>query len=142
MYQPKIRDRLICATLYSGILIGGDFYDVVTWVPVVWIVVAAIRKSYLPDFIKYHCYQAILFNMIATFLPRLLKLLTSFIANILDLFPVLHQVANLLNTYTDHFIWAYFIFIKLVAAYAVIWTLRGRYTYIPPISQAVNLILR
>lgn len=142
MNQPKIKDKLICSTLYSGILFGGSFFEIMTWVPIIWIVVASIRKSYLPDFIKYHCYQALLFNMIATFLPQLLKLLTSFIANIIDFIPAMHQLAVSINSLTNQFIWVYFIFIKLVAAYAVVWTLRGRYTYIPPISQAVNLVLR
>ncbi len=137
MYQPKFRDRLICAVLYAGV-----FIELITWIPIVWIIVATVKKSYLPDFIKYHCYQTILFNMIAAFLPRLLKLLTSFLANIFDLIPAMHHIAVLINSFTDQFIGIYHIFIYCVAIYGIIWTLRGRYTYIPPISQAVNLILR
>lgn len=137
MNQVKLIDKIICASFYAAI-----FIDLLTWVPLVWIIIASLRKQYLPDFIKYHCYQAILFNMITSFFPQLLRLLIKFITSLLDLFSIFANTISLLNTFTNWFVGVYFVFIQLVAVYAIIWTLRGRYTYVPPLSQAVNLLLR
>jgi hypothetical protein len=137
MYQASLKDRIICAFLYSGV-----FLSFVNWIPLVWIIVAAIRKQYLPDFVKYHCYQAILFNMILGFLPELIKLLVSFTGNFLNLFGIFTKIIQYLNSFTNWFLGVYFIFIQILAVYAIVWTLRGRYTYVPPISQAINLLLR
>jgi len=134
---PDLKDKLICAALYSGI-----FIPVMSWVPILWIIFVNVRKSYMKDFVKYHCYQAILFNMIAFALPQILKLLADFIANILSITVIFENSAPILVGMVTWFIGIYFIFIKVVALYAIIWTARGRFTYMPPISQAVNLLLR
>ena len=134
---PEIKDKLICAVLYTGI-----FVPIMSWVPILWVIFVNLRKSYMKDFVKYHCYQAILFNMIAFALPQILKLLAEFIANILSITIIFENSAPLLVSMVTWFIGIYFIFIKVVALYAIIWTARGRFTYMPPISQAVNLLLR
>ena len=134
---PDTKDKIICAALYTGL-----FFPLMTWVPIAWIVVSNIKKSYLKDFVKYHCYQAILFNMIALFLPQLFSLLINFLSTILSLLVVFDNSILILKSFTDWFIEVYFVFIKVVAVYGIIWTARGRFTYMPPISQAVNLLLR
>ncbi len=134
---PNTKDKIICAALYTGL-----FFPLMTWVPIAWIVVSNIKKSYLKDFVKYHCYQAILFNMIALFLPQLFSLLINFLSTLLSLLVIFDNSILLLKSFTAWFIEIYFIFIKVVAVYAIIWTARGRFTYMPPISQAVNLLLR
>ncbi len=134
---PNWREKIPCALFYTGI-----FIPFVSWVPLIWIIVANARGIHLKDFVRYHCYQAILFNMIAGFLPQLLTVLVNFLANFLSLLAIFETSAKLLVQATGSLIASYWIFIKLIAVYALIWSLRGRFTYLPPISQAVNLLLR
>ncbi len=134
---PNWRDKIPCSLFYFGV-----FLPYVSWVPLIWILVAGMRQIQLKDYVRYHCYQAILFNMIAGFIPRFLSILVGFLANLLSLLAIFENSANLLVHATGDLIWIYWIFIRLVAIYAVLWSLRGRFTYLPPISQAVNLLLR
>ena len=131
------KDKILCAILYAGI-----FVNLITWVPVIWIIVANIRGIHLKDFIKYHCYQAVLFNMIVFFLPGLFDLLLSFVSNILDLFVIFANSVELLKNLNTFTLQIYSILVRVLSVYAIVWTARGKYTYIPPISQAINLLLR
>jgi len=106
------------------------------------VLISNIKNLPMKDFVRYHCYQAILFNMIAGFLPQLLGLVVSFIANLLSLLVIFQNSANLLVQATGTIIAVYWLLVKGAAIYAIVWTLRGRFTYLPPISQAVNLLLR
>lgn len=135
--SPKFQDRIFCSLFYTGL-----FVPFMSLVPFVWIIVANVRKQYLPEYFKYHCYQAILFNMIASFLPHAVSLLIDFTCNLLDLMVIFGNTIVLLKQLNGWFLWAYAIFIKLAVLYAFIWTFRGKYTYMPPLSQAVNLMLR
>lgn len=132
-----LKDKWISATLYTGI-----FFPVMSWVPIIWIIAINIMKHPIKDFIKYHCYQAILFNMIVFALPQVLSAVVKFIATLLSITVIFENSGNLLVGLVAQIIPLYFLFIKVVAIYAFIWTARGRFTYMPPISQAVNLLLR
>lgn len=134
---PTMRDKLICASFYTAL-----FIPLISWVPIIWVVIANIQKKHMPDFIKYHCYQAILVNMLAYFLPQLLTLLIQFTSNLLSLMVIFDNSILLMNSFNAWFVSVYFIFIKLVAIYGILWTVRGKYTYMPPISQAINMMLR
>ena len=133
----ELRDKLICAVLYTGL-----FIPVMSWIPILWIIFAKIQQLSMKDFVKYHCYQAILFNMIAFVLPRIILLISKFIATLLSITVIFENSGTLLVKLILQIIPIYFLFVKVIAIYAIIWTARGRYTYMPPISQAVNLLLR
>lgn len=137
---PTVTEKLICAFFYAAIFL--TFIPFITWLPLVWILIINIRRLPAKDFVKYHCYQALLFNMIALFLPQLLVLLISFLSNLLSIFAVFDGTITLLNSLTVWILSVYYIVIKIAAVYAAIWTLRGKFTYLPPISQAVNMLLR
>lgn len=134
---PKLSEKILCAILYSGL-----FVPLVTYIPIGWIIFANVRRLPMKDFIKYHCYQALLFNMIAFFLPNLFGLLVDFISNLLSITVIFENSAVLLTKLGIWVISMYGIFIKIAAIYGIVWTLRGKYTYMPPISQAINHMLR
>jgi hypothetical protein len=134
---PTLGDKLICASLYTGL-----FIPVLSWVPILWIIIANLRKSYMKDFNKYHCYQAVLFNMIAFALPKIFELLVEFLANLLSITVIFENTASILIGSANWIIPYYYVLIKIIAIYAIIWTIRGRYTEISFISQAVNQLLR
>lgn len=131
------KDKVLCAALYTGL-----FINFMTIVPLAWIIISNIRKIYLKDFVKYHCYQAVLFNMIIFFLPNLFTLLIGFLGNLLSLLVIFDNSVSVINVLAEWILKVYYILIKVIAIYGIVWTLRGRYTYIPPISQAVNHLLR
>lgn len=135
--NPEMKDRIICAWLYTGV-----FCSALCWVPIIWVLFYNIKKIPMRDFVKYHCYQSILFNMICFALPDMLKLITEFIANLLSITVIFENSASLLVSLVNWIIGVYHIIIKVIAVYGFVWTLRGRFTYLPPISQAVNLLLR
>jgi len=134
---PTAKDKIMCSILYTSY-----FIPLISFVPIVWIIIANIKKIYLKDFIKYHCYQAVLLNMIIFFLPSLFSLIINFLSNALGLFSIFENSVALLGFLGKNFLEFYTYFIQLLALYAVLWTLRGKYTYIPQISQAVNYLLR
>jgi hypothetical protein len=134
---PTAKDKIICSILYTSY-----FIPLISFVPIAWIIIANIKKIYLKDFIKYHCYQAVLLNMIIVFLPSLFSLIVNFVSNALGLFSIFENSVALLEFLGKNFLEFYSYFIQLLALYAVLWTLRGKYTYIPQISQAVNYLLR
>lgn len=138
MYRnPDIKDKFICAAFYASI-----FVPILSWAPIIWIIYSNIKKVYLKDFIKYHCYQAFLFSMIGFFLPSLFDLVISLVLNLLDLFSVFANSILLLGEFKAWILKIYFVLLRVAALYAIVWTARGKFTYLPPISQAVNLLLR
>jgi len=143
-YSPTWIEILGCSVMYLG-----HYNELFCWLPIIWLIVAHFRKDTLKDYVRYHCYQAILFNMITSFLPHLVALLVNFISNlisiladIISILGFLENTAKLLVSFTEWFVGIYFILLQILIIYAVLWTLRSKFTYIPPISQAVNLLLR
>ncbi|MDA1020459.1 MAG: hypothetical protein O2962_02800 [Cyanobacteria bacterium] len=135
--QPKMRDKLICASFYTAL-----FIPLISWVPIIWLVIVNVQKKHMRDFIKYHCYQAILFNMLMAFLPQLLTALINFTCTLLSMMVIFANSVTMLQSFNNWLINIYSMLIPFIALYAVIWTLRGKYTYMPPISQAINMMLR
>ncbi|MDA0772285.1 MAG: hypothetical protein O3C63_05020 [Cyanobacteria bacterium] len=135
--QPKMRDKLICASFYTA-----HFIPLISWVPIIWLVIVNVQKKHMRDFIKYHCYQAILFNMLMAFLPQLLTALINFTCTLLSMMVIFANSVTMLQSFNNWLINIYSMLIPFIALYAVIWTLRGKYTYMPPISQAINMMLR
>ena len=132
-----MRDKLICASFYTAL-----FIPLISWVPIIWLVIVNVQKKHMRDFIKYHCYQAILFNMLMAFLPQLLTALINFTCTLLSMMVIFANSVTMLQSFNNWLINIYSMLIPFIALYAVIWTLRGKYTYMPPISQAINMMLR
>lgn len=137
MSKLNFTEKLLCAVCYMG-----SFFSIIAWFPLLWLVISNLRKVYIKEFVRYHCYQAILFNMLAYFLPDLFNLLTSFLSNLLSLMVIFDGTIAMIGSLKAWILTTYHLLLQFVSAYAIIWTLRGKYTYLPPISQAVNSILR
>ena len=80
--------------------------------------------------------------MILIFLPGLFSLLTDFLISLLDLMVIFANTIVLIKALQNFVLTAYSFIVPVVSIYAMIWTFRGKYTYLPPISQAVNSMLR
>ena len=159
MYNiPDMKEKLLCAMLYICPFLarGSLAYLLISFAPVIYIVFCNYRKVYLKDFVKYHCFQALILNMIVFFLPDLFNLLINFLQNLLNVFFVALSSANLpeeislsINNFFStveqmkvFILGIYQTLILVLSLYAMVWTARGKFTYIPPVSQAVNQLLR
>ena len=159
MYNiPDQKEKFLCAALYLCPLLasGSLIFLVVSFAPILYFLYTNAKKITMKDFVKYHCFQAVLLNMILFFLPGLFGLLISTLANLFEILmlslsslglpeSIAANGNNLIASIAKFYGYAvaiYSILIKVLALYAVVWTFRGKYTYIPPISQAVNQILR
>lgn len=134
---PNFKDKIFCSLMYLG-----TFIPLFIYYPFIWLIVANLKKIPNKDFVKYHLYQSILFNMIALFLPEIFAKLIDTLIIILSFIPVFENTIFLLEQTKLFSLNAYFILVKLLGLYAIIWTFRGKFTYLPPLSQAVNLLLR
>jgi hypothetical protein len=139
MYNNKpLTERILCSIGYLSFLV-----PLTGFIPLVWIILGNLRKVHMSEFAKYHCYQAVMFSMIIYFFPRLISLLLKILNSLLAVFgDIFIGTIGLLNTLSVIFFQAYFYAAAIVTVYAVVWTIRSKYTYMPPISQAVNSILR
>lgn len=133
----NLKDRVLCALLYTA-----PFLGIMTWAPILTLIFINLKKIKVKDFVQYHCYQTLLLNMLMFFIPRLAELLIRFLETMLDLFMAHNHFFRFFGALIHKAGQAYSIAIMLLAAYGIIWTLRGRFTHIPSISQAVNLLLR
>ncbi len=136
-YLPSIRERIISAVFYTAF-----FFLPMALGPLICLLIVNLRRIYIKDFFKYHCYQAMLFNMIIFLLPQIFSLLVEFLITILNLLVIFANSAGLLADFKNFILQTYEILIAVVVIYAIVWTARGKFTYLPPISQAVNLLLR
>ena len=159
MYNiPDMKEKFLCALLYSCPFLarGSLAYLLISFAPVIYIVYCNYKKIYIKDFVKYHCFQALILNMIIFFLPDLFNLLISFFANLLQIVLLTISSANLpeeiaigandfvktIDQMKNFILQIYQTLILVLTLYAIVWTARGKYTYIPPVSQAVNQLLR
>ncbi len=144
---PSPKEKLFAASFYLGI-----FFSLLSWYPFIVILVINIRRIYVKDFLRYHAYQAMLLNMILTLVPNLIGLVISLLSDILSLFGIhLSQLLSQLCTWQItianqtimfNLLYVYNIFCLALGVYMIVWTARGRFTYLPPVSQAINYLLR
>jgi hypothetical protein len=142
--EPDLKDKFLCAIFYvcPFLAVGSLLFYLVSFTPLLYFMLSNAKKWNIKDFVKYHCLQAALLNMIIFFLPDLFNLLASFLLMVLDYLVIFENSVNLLTQLKEIIISLYYVLIRVLAVYAMVWTLRGKYTYIPPISQAVNQLLR
>lgn len=133
-------EKFFAAALYLPFVFPNLVW--MAWMPLIWLVILNLRKIYVKDFIKYHCYQALLFNMMIFALPGILRLLINLATNLLSFIPQTQMLIQYINFGLSKTLLLYNLLLILVIIYALVWTLRGKFTYLPPISQAVNLLLR
>lgn len=134
---PSKREKIFCAVFYLSV-----FMPILFFFPVIYLVVLNVRKMYMSDFLKYHLYQSILFSMVIFFLPDLVFAIFRFLSTFLSLFAVFDNSIALMGGVITWIAKIYAIAIQVLSLYAFIWTLRGKFTYIPAISRAIDSMLR
>ncbi len=131
--KPNWQERIICSSFY----LAAPF-PALSSIPLLWIIISMMRGVHMRDFARYHCYQTVLYSMTVHFFPDFFRLLIGILANFIGLLAIFQNSADALVSGAESIIQFYERFIIIVTIYALIWTLRGRFTYLPPISQAVS----
>ena len=131
------RDRLL-----GGLAYAGMFVPLLPLALVVCIVLDNLGRIRLTTFLKYHCYQALILNIVFYFLPGFISTAMKFLAGLLDLTVVFAKTGPILLQFSSFVTGSFGILILAVTIYGMLWTFMGKYTHIPVISQGVNMFLR
>lgn len=129
---PSMSERVIAVLSYvtSGI------------VGIIWLLLAALAKSKLKPFLKYHIMQSI-FLMLLYYLAAHLLI---FVLNILTYVPFFNAIISTLNFFLNISLFNFGpfhmsiinILIFLFIIYLSYGTLKGRYVYVPWVSNVIK----
>ena len=129
---PDIKEKIGAAITYLTLGIWG----------LIWLLISNRNYFDQKDFIRFHCYQSIFVGLIYMFIPQGFAILFSLIVQIIGLIPGtlfvtdgIHVVHGILQSVFHYGLLALII-------YCVIFSLLGKYTNIPYVSQLVNRMLR
>lgn len=129
---PDIKEKISSAVAYLTLGVWGF----------IWLLIS--RKNYFDqkDFVRFHCLQSIFIGILYMFFPQGIDILFSLLIQIIgfmpgtsiltDFFGQLHGLLQSLVHYGS----------LILIMYCVIFTLLGRYTNIPYVSQIINRMLR
>lgn len=131
--RMQLMERIICSLSYITFGIAG----------VIWIVVSYILKNSMSPFCTYNVYQSIFFSVFL----YILTLFCEIAAGILTAVPFLGKLINSFTLfftqtpiYFGHSLWGLIVFI--ISCYLALWSLFGRYPYLPFISDIMNTNFR
>ena len=129
---PDIKEKISAAATYLTLGIWG----------LIWLLIS--KRSYFDqkDFVRFHCYQSIFVGLLYMFIPQGFAILFSLITQILGLIPFLSPVTDGLHVAHGIIQTAFHYGLLALIIYCVIFSLFGKYTNIPYISQIINRMLR
>ncbi len=126
--EPLPLERLIAALSYLTMGLIGF----------IWMILGAILKLGLKPFLKFHIFQSI-------FLSILFYLLSSAVSLVLGLLSYIPFIGGIISTITFYIatpLFGPFSFLNLIfitfIAYLIITSLRGKFSYIPWVSDIIK----
>ena len=129
---PDIKEKIGAAVAYLTLGIWG----------LVWLLISSKNYFDQKDFVRFHCYQSIFVGLLYMFIPQGFAILFSLIIQIIGLIPIASPIAD--GLHVAHGILQQIFHYGLLALiiYCVIFSLFGKYTNIPYVSQIINRMLR
>lgn len=108
----------------------------------IWLLISRTPAYFQKDFIRFHCLQSIMIGIFYMFLPQGISIFFTLISQILSIIPGIMIVTDAI-----HFVHTVLQQIVhygglVLILYCVIFSLYGRYTNIPWVSQMVNKMMR
>lgn len=129
---PNIKEKINCAAAYLTFGIWG----------LIWLLISRKNAYEQKDFVLFHCYQSLFIGMLFAFLPQGLAILFSLIIQIIAIIPSstfitdqLHVIHGLVQTFVRYGGLGLII-------YCVVYSMFGKYTNLPWVSQVINRMLR
>ena len=129
---PDIKDKIGAAVAYLTLGIWG----------LIWLLISSRNYFDQKDFIRFHCYQSIFVGLLYMFIPQGFAILFSLITQILGLIPFLAPIVEGLHVAHGFLQTGFHYGLLALVVYCVIFSLFGKYTNIPYISQIANRMLR
>ncbi len=129
---PNIKDKIGAAVSYLTLGIWG----------LIWLLISSRSYFDQKDFIRFHCYQSIFVGLLYMFIPQGFAILFSLIIQILGLIPFLASVTKGLHVAHGILQQGFHYGLLALIVYCVIFSLLGKYTNIPYVSQIANRMLR
>lgn len=129
---PEIKEKIGAMVAYLTLGIWG----------LIWLILS--RRTYYDqkDFVRFHCFQSIFIGILYMFIPQGIAILFSLITQILALIPGTDFIVN--GFHVIHGILQSIIHYGglVLILYCVVFSLYGKFTNIPWISQLINRMLR
>ena len=129
---PNVTEKIGAVLTYLTLGIWG----------LIWLLTSSRSYFDQKDFVRFHCYQSIFVGLLFMFIPQSFHVLFSLIIQILKLIPGISVV--IYGIHTINLIVQAILLYGLIAliVYCAIFSLLGKYTNIPYVSQIVNRMLR
>lgn len=131
--RVQLMERIISALSYITFGIAG----------VIWVIVSYVAKNRMSSFCSFNVYQSIFFS----FFLYILSLICSIAAGLLSTVPFLGKLVNDFNLfftqtpiYFGYSLWGLVIFV--IVCYLAIFSLLGKYPYLPFISDVIGTSFR
>lgn len=129
---PNIKEKFGAAVTYLTLGIWG----------LIWLLISGKNYFDQKDFIRFHCYQSIFVGLLYMFIPQGFAILFSLIIQIIGLIPIASPITNGLHAFHGILQSIFHYGLLALIIYCVVFSLFGRYTNIPYISQIANRMLR
>ncbi len=130
--MPNIKDKIGAAVTYLTLGIWG----------LIWLLISSRNYFDQKDFIRFHCYQSIFVGLLYMSIPQGFAILFSLIIQIIGLIPIVSPLTNGLHVAHGVLQTAFHYGLLALVIYCVVFSLFGKYTNIPYISQIANRMLR
>lgn len=129
---PDTKEKIGAALAYLTFGIWG----------LVWLLLSRTPAYFQKDFVRFHCFQSIFIGILYMFIPTGLSIFFSLITQILALIPNTDIFINGFNIIHYSFQQAVYFGGLVLIMYCVIFSIYGKFTNIPFISQMINRMLR
>ena len=129
---PNVKDKIGAAVTYLTLGIWG----------LIWLLISSRNYFDQKDFIRFHCYQSIFVGLLFMFIPQGFSILFSLIIQIIGLIPGTLPVIEPIHVFHGILQTAFHYGLLGLIIYCVIFSLFGKYTNIPYVSQIANRMLR
>ncbi len=130
--KPFAIERIIAALSYLTLGMVGF----------IWLILGVLMKSNVRTFLKYHIFQSIFLAIAYYLICQLLGLLM----NVLSIIPIVNSVLVMLTFYLNMPLIFGYSFIQFIIytilLYLMLTSLRGKYSYLPWISEIIKSNIR
>lgn len=129
---PDTKEKLGSALAYLTLGMWG----------LVWLLISRTPAYAQKDFVRFHCFQSIFIGILYMFVPSGVAILFSLLTQVFSLIPgtsFINQILHVLHGSLQSLIT---FFGLMLIVYCIVFSLFGKFTNIPYISQAINRMLR
>ena len=126
--EPELVEKIISALSYLTMGMAGF----------VWLIVSLFTKARLKPFLQYHIFQSIFISLAFT----VIAMLVGWVSNLLSVIPFINKIVAQITFLLNMPVLFGYSFIQTVLYafifYLAIQSLRGKYSYVPWVSEIID----